>query len=144
MLSTQPSLFSFFFFNDTATTEIYTLSLHDALPISAGGGVGVVEVALLLEVAHRVADRRRRQPELIALRNRPAARRLGGLDVRFDHGLEHLALAVGERSCHDGISICMVSSFTMESNRNQPSGVHFRRPSRTSIQPRAVRGGRGR
>src|SRR2546422_9988562 len=30
-------LFSFFFFfNDTATTEIYTLSLHDALPIFAG------------------------------------------------------------------------------------------------------------
>src|SRR5207249_10882321 len=28
------SSFSFFFFNDTATTEIYTLSLHDALPIS--------------------------------------------------------------------------------------------------------------
>src|ERR1035437_10396932 len=26
-------LLSFFFFNDTATTEIYTLSLHDALPI---------------------------------------------------------------------------------------------------------------
>src|SRR5260221_8656313 len=26
-------LFNFFFFNDTATTEIYTLSLHDALPI---------------------------------------------------------------------------------------------------------------
>src|SRR2546428_9429510 len=26
--------FIFFFFNDTATTEIYTLSLHDALPIS--------------------------------------------------------------------------------------------------------------
>src|SRR3989337_3348903 len=29
-------LFFFFFFNDTATTEIYTLSLHDALPISTG------------------------------------------------------------------------------------------------------------
>src|SRR5947209_10125733 len=28
-------VFSFFFFNDTATTEIYTLSLHDALPIWA-------------------------------------------------------------------------------------------------------------
>src|SRR2546429_3516545 len=27
----------FFFFNDTATTEIYTLSLHDALPILPGG-----------------------------------------------------------------------------------------------------------
>src|SRR2546429_5203893 len=29
-----PCSFFFFFFNDTATTEIYTLSLHDALPIS--------------------------------------------------------------------------------------------------------------
>src|SRR5256885_7740116 len=28
-------IFLFFFFNDTATTEIYTLSLHDALPICA-------------------------------------------------------------------------------------------------------------
>src|SRR2546425_11860291 len=28
---------SFFFFNDTATTEIYTLSLHDALPILLAG-----------------------------------------------------------------------------------------------------------
>src|SRR2546425_7047338 len=32
-VSPQPHLYSFFFFNDTATTEIYTLSLHDALPI---------------------------------------------------------------------------------------------------------------
>src|SRR5438045_9448265 len=35
--SLAPSFFAFFFFfffNDTATTEIYTLSLHDALPIS--------------------------------------------------------------------------------------------------------------
>src|ERR1041385_9376913 len=31
-------LFLFFFFNDTATTEIYTLSLHDALPISCRSG----------------------------------------------------------------------------------------------------------
>src|SRR5437868_13344668 len=39
------SFFIFFFFNDTATTEIYTLSLHDALPIflvelEGGGQVG--------------------------------------------------------------------------------------------------------
>src|SRR2546429_7582786 len=31
----RPFCFFFFFFNDTATTEIYTLSLHDALPIFA-------------------------------------------------------------------------------------------------------------
>src|SRR5258708_24444900 len=34
---------SFFFFNDTATTEIYTLSLHDALPISSQTVTGVAE-----------------------------------------------------------------------------------------------------
>src|SRR5256885_15163077 len=33
------SFFFFFFFNDTATTEIYTLSLHDALPICALAGL---------------------------------------------------------------------------------------------------------
>src|SRR5260370_13426642 len=32
-MSLRDLAFSFFFFNDTATTEIYTLSLHDALPI---------------------------------------------------------------------------------------------------------------
>src|SRR2546426_7584969 len=32
----------FFFFNDTATTEIYTLSLHDALPISRAERVAIV------------------------------------------------------------------------------------------------------
>src|SRR6266487_2899628 len=37
----RPTLWLFFFFNDTATTEIYTLSLHDALPIS--GRHGAVE-----------------------------------------------------------------------------------------------------
>src|SRR2546425_10010083 len=31
----------FFFFNDTATTEIYTLSLHDALPISLIAGMSI-------------------------------------------------------------------------------------------------------
>src|SRR5438874_9090186 len=34
--STSLPIYYFFFFNDTATTEIYTLSLHDALPISFG------------------------------------------------------------------------------------------------------------
>src|SRR5260221_13454527 len=32
------SIYIIFFFNDTATTEIYTLSLHDALPICLGEG----------------------------------------------------------------------------------------------------------
>src|SRR2546429_7677002 len=37
----RPLLSLFFFFNDTATTEIYTLSLHDALPISNPAGSGL-------------------------------------------------------------------------------------------------------
>src|SRR2546426_6157916 len=43
----------FFFFNDTATTEIYTLSLHDALPISldlAGRHVDVVGAVQVVPV----------------------------------------------------------------------------------------------
>src|SRR3712207_8924653 len=38
----------FFFFNDTATTEIYTLSLHDALPISTSRATRVTSDAKLL------------------------------------------------------------------------------------------------
>src|SRR5260370_26435903 len=48
MLFTPFYLPFFFFFNDTATTEIYTLSLHDALPISCGFG--------LRQVVNRLAD----------------------------------------------------------------------------------------
>src|SRR5690242_21137797 len=40
MLVHLTSSVSLFFFNDTATTGIYTLSLHDALPISRGRGRG--------------------------------------------------------------------------------------------------------
>src|SRR2546422_4619679 len=41
------SLVLFFFFNDTATTEIYTLSLHDALPILPVGWAGSLAFAAL-------------------------------------------------------------------------------------------------
>src|SRR3712207_7559090 len=37
-------MLSLFFFNDTATTEIYTLSLHDALPIWAGSSTAGTQV----------------------------------------------------------------------------------------------------
>src|SRR5690242_21074246 len=47
----------FFFFNDTATTEIYTLSLHDALPISLA--TADPRVARRQGVAHVPEDRLR-------------------------------------------------------------------------------------
>src|SRR5579862_5398822 len=40
MISGRLALYFSFFFNDTATTEIYTLSLHDALPISCSPSAG--------------------------------------------------------------------------------------------------------
>src|SRR5260370_18344878 len=40
-MSVLPVILSFFF-NDTATTEIYTLSLHDALPISGADWIGIM------------------------------------------------------------------------------------------------------
>src|SRR6266700_5070388 len=58
----SPPLF-FFFFNDTATTEIYTLSLHDALPISgprhdrrSGRRGGRLEVSRVPGVAGGLAE----------------------------------------------------------------------------------------
>src|SRR5258707_7545905 len=50
----------FFFFNDTATTEIYTLSLHDALPICCGAGYNGIRPA------ERVRDWRRTPAERCA------------------------------------------------------------------------------
>src|SRR3712207_7032169 len=59
----------FFFFNDTATTEIYTLSLHDALPIFDRPAVAVADRHLGLAV---------------------------GAQVGHDLGLAHVRQAVGE------------------------------------------------
>ena len=44
----------FFFFNDTATTEIYTLSLHDALPIYIAPETGLVSETATGEELYRV------------------------------------------------------------------------------------------
>src|SRR2546421_10200265 len=72
--STSPP--PFFFFNDTATTEIYTLSLHDALPIysrdqspaprsrrGARSGPGA-PVALVPGVGHQLRQRDRKSTRL--------------------------------------------------------------------------------
>src|SRR5690554_7733903 len=78
--------FSFFFFTDTATTEIYTLSLHDALPISEDGveqrrsgidhpGVGHVKL-LVADQVGRLLDEvytgfRRSEEHTSELQSRP-------------------------------------------------------------------------
>ena len=49
-------IFLYFFFNDTATTEIYTLSLHDALPILAILGFATIAMLLATRAPSRVAS----------------------------------------------------------------------------------------
>src|SRR2546429_4847668 len=56
-LPTSPA-FYFFFFNDTATTEIYPLSLHDALPISRLAGRGADLHDALLDLRHFELEQR--------------------------------------------------------------------------------------
>src|SRR6266496_3388881 len=50
------SFFFFFFFNDTATTEIYTLSLHDALPITVTVGADQAGSRMTGRVVRAFAD----------------------------------------------------------------------------------------
>src|SRR2546426_12606477 len=62
---------TFFFFNDTATTEIYTLSLHDALPICARGLAGFLPEPVELVLLHGAGDGTTRPlPELGRERDR--------------------------------------------------------------------------
>src|SRR5256885_6399126 len=58
----MPCLFSFFFFNDTATTEIYTLSLHDALPILSSIGLPSGPIASSATSSVGMTDARARTP----------------------------------------------------------------------------------
>src|SRR3989475_13244689 len=73
-----------FFFNDTATTEIYTLSLHDALPISAADQARQREPEDRYDREQRVAQRV--LPDHHALGETLGPR---GLDVVLPHDLEH-------------------------------------------------------
>src|SRR5258708_38149163 len=83
-MSLSPTAILFFFFNDTATTEIYTLSLHDALPI--------------FEVALRVLDHLGRLGHFDAG---------GAIDPSFDHrtvdrghAVERLGILAGRSEEH--------------------------------------------
>src|SRR6266850_827255 len=87
-------LFFFFFFNDTATTEIYTLSLHDALPIFAQTrrdvGPEVPGGLDLLGQRRRLRDERTQLPLLLAARGATAQVQLGLLELRLREVTVHV------------------------------------------------------
>src|SRR3989442_3476942 len=65
------TLLFFFFFNDTATTEIYTLSLHDALPISICEAIGTGERPSDPRAASSTSGSRRSEEHTSELQSRP-------------------------------------------------------------------------
>src|SRR3712207_9024424 len=82
----------YFFFNETATTEIYTLSLHDALPICPGDELGIrLEVRCQIDAADR-EDRdeegARRGPHEV-VRAAPERRRGPVQALEYDRSEEH-------------------------------------------------------
>src|SRR2546430_15534384 len=89
----------FFFFNDTATTEIYTLSLHDALPISLGNsedrGDLTVRVAFDVEQHYRQAPPLGQLGERLAqplVQRPPLGRRVGSRAAGREPDVDRLDL----------------------------------------------------
>src|SRR3712207_8328046 len=78
-----------FFFNDTATTEIYTLSLHDALPICVGDRDRAAGVDVERAAAHVLVERQRRA--VVDVDRRP--RRHGAGVVRSEEHTSELQYA---------------------------------------------------
>src|SRR3712207_7218559 len=101
----------FFFFNDTATTEIYTLSLHDALPISRELRQGE-RARPLPEPARRARDRRRLD-ELGGRRADEARSRPGGRRDRKSTRLN---------SSHANISYAV---FCLKKKKNECSDMNL-------------------
>src|SRR6266699_5399472 len=83
----------FFFFNDTATTAIYTLSLHDALPIATHGLAVVVHD--MEQVAMLEKTRPPKKPAVYAKLN-TGMNRLGFAEKNFGGALERLQRCAGE------------------------------------------------
>src|SRR5256884_9621814 len=84
MFSLPPLVFTFFFFNDTATTEIYTLSLHDALPIYSALGRLLVVVENYPQLKSN-ENFMRLQDELAGTENRIAVERKRYNDTLQDY-----------------------------------------------------------
>src|SRR6266496_1237668 len=90
-------LYSFFFFNDTATTEIYTLSLHDALPIS---GLALEELDVD-GAAHEALGRRDIRHQVLGVSREPEAVVDQRRELIRDHLLEpHLIAGQRQRLEH--------------------------------------------
>src|SRR5205814_9977565 len=81
-------LFPFFFFNDTATPEIYTLSLHDALPIFSHDLEDVAGARRARSIVGERAPRRGRSADAAMVKGDPSHRRRGDRRRSEEHTSE--------------------------------------------------------
>src|SRR3712207_9520430 len=90
------SMIVFFFFNDTATTEIYTLSLHDALPICEHGAAGRLELVLpeVAGVAPEARHRGRQDGRSPGRTDRGTRRRTDRKSTRLNSSHANISYAV--------------------------------------------------
>src|SRR3712207_7775006 len=108
---------SFFFFNDTATTEIYTLSLHDALPISAWQRIRGRESADPARPGDRADRAGRRRAE------RPGRDRHGGLRPRRDERRDRKSTRLN--SSHANISYAVFCLKKKNHNKYYTHTLHY-------------------
>src|SRR6266540_4171025 len=126
--------FFFFFFNDTATTEIYTLSLHDALPISGVSGLSPREprsgrkVATVEDAGHHgpppgvgeLADRTRIGPGFAA---RPRHRQSGVAAVFRRRDRRHAGQSWPQRSEADASGAARLARREVRRIRLEPESI---------------------
>src|SRR5690554_7131982 len=109
--TTQFACFSLFFFNDTATTEIYTLSLHDALPIFPEYRRRNLAAALLEEALAVMRDRgdifSRSEEHTSELQSRPhlVCRLLLEKKKKKEQDHDHLSKPASDQHCSFRFSI---------------------------------------
>src|SRR3712207_8993243 len=85
----------FFFFNDTATTEIYTLSLHDALPICSGASAaGIRSRAKKDGACRRAGPPRSSQPARGLVRGPARSRSRDRKSTRLNSSHANISYAV--------------------------------------------------
>src|SRR3989475_11759117 len=116
--------FFFFFFNDTATTEIYTLSLHDALPIYYIGGILKHPPALLALVAPSTNSYKRLVPGYEAPINLVYSQRNRSACVRIPvysktEGSKRIEFRTPDNTCNPYLSFaaCMMAGLDGIANK---------------------------
>src|SRR3989454_10094492 len=118
MLLAASSFSTFFFFNDTATTEIYTLSLHDALPISEPRLRAAHGLEQLRAGGARLADDVER---LVAPVGRHLAAPRVGILGRTDRREEHLRGGHAEAETERAVAIVGIEPIVCGAEHS-PSG----------------------